>query len=67
MFDESDNPFKKGDRVIVSDTESQFHKLKGTVKYTFDISTEVLLDNKTTVVICYKRLQKLKKVKKKKK
>jgi hypothetical protein len=55
------NPFLKLDRVVVSDKESMFVGNKGTVKYTFESSVEVSLDNKTVIVISANKLKKLKK------
>jgi hypothetical protein len=55
------NPFLKLDRVVVSDKESMFVGNKGTVKYTFESSVEVALDNKTVIVISANKLKKLKK------
>lgn len=54
------NEFEKGDKVVVSDKQSMFYKKQGIVKYTFDLSTEVVLKNKITIVISYKKLKKVK-------
>lgn len=52
----------KNDRVAVSDKESRFYNLKGTVVYLFsNLFVEVLLDNKLTLIIADNKLRKLKK------
>lgn len=52
----------KSDRVVVNDKDSLFYQKKGKIVYLFsNLFVEVVLDNKTTIIIADNKLKKLKK------
>jgi small-conductance mechanosensitive channel len=59
-----ENFFKLGDRVVVANLDNYMDGKKGTVVYTFGLSSEVKLDVGITIITSFDNLKKLTKKKK---